>query len=202
MTLDFLVTSLIVVLLPGTGVIYTVSTGLSQGGRASALAAVGCTMGIVPYLCASIFGLAALLHTSALAFQGFKIIGVLYLAYLAWAMWRESGAIEFESGVRAGARQIAIRGFLINILNPKLSIFFLAFLPQFVAVDSVAAINQLLVLSAVFMLMTFIVFVCYGLLADRVRYVIRNSPKVLQGVQRVFAGVFVAMAMKLAVSER
>ena len=120
MTLDFLVTSLIVVLLPGTGVIYTVSTGLSQGGRASVLAAVGCTMGIVPHLCASIFGLAALLHTSALAFQGFKIIGVLYLAYLAWAMWRESGAIEFESGVRAGARQIAIRGFLINILNLSL----------------------------------------------------------------------------------
>ncbi len=202
MTLDFLVTSLIVVLLPGTGVIYTVSTGLSQGGRASALAAVGCTMGIVPYLCASIFGLAALLHTSALAFQGFKIIGVLYLAYLAWAMWRESGAIEFESGVRAGARQIAIRGFLINILNPKLSIFFLAFLPQFVAVDSGTALKQLLLLSGVFMLMTFVVFVCYGLLADRVRYFIRHSPQVLQGVQRIFAGVFVAMAVKLAVAER
>lgn len=202
MTLDFLVTSLIVVLLPGTGVIYTVSTGLSQGGRASVLAAAGCTMGIVPHLCASIFGLAALLHTSAMAFQLSKFIGVLYLAYLAWAMWRESGSIEFESGARAGAWQIVVRGFLINILNPKLSIFFLAFLPQFVAVDTAAAVNHLLLLSGVFMLMTFIVFVCYGLLADRVRYVIRNSPNVLQGVQRVFAGVFVAMAMKLAVSER
>ena len=202
MTLDFLVTSLIVVLLPGTGVIYTVSTGLSQGGRASVLAAAGCTMGIVPHLCASIFGLAALLHTSAMAFQLSKFIGVLYLAYLAWAMWRESGSIEFESGARASAWQIVVRGFLINILNPKLSIFFLAFLPQFVAVDTAAAVNHLLLLSGVFMLMTFIVFVCYGLLADRVRYVIRNSPNVLQGVQRVFAGVFVAMAMKLAVSER
>jgi threonine/homoserine/homoserine lactone efflux protein len=202
MTWEFLVTSLIVVVLPGTGVIYTVSTGLSQGGRASVLAATGCTAGIVPHLLASIFGLAALLHTSALAFQVLKIVGVLYLAYLAWAMWRESGEIELDSRTKGGSSQIVIRGFLINILNPKLSIFFLAFLPQFVPAESASAVSQLLWLSSVFMLMTFVVFVGYGLLADRVREFIRHSPAIIQGVQRAFAGLFVALAMKLAVSER
>ena len=203
MTTEFILTSLIVVLLPGTGVIYTVSTGLTQGGKASIWAAAGCTAGIVPHLCASIFGVAAILHTSALAFQVFKLLCVLYLAYLAWAMWQESGAIEFkskESDVNHG--KIAIRGFLINILNPKLSIFFLAFLPQFVPQSVATALPQLLVLSGVFMLMTFVVFIGYGLLANHVRSFITNSPRHLQNIQRVFSGLFVALGVKLALSER
>lgn len=203
MTTEFILTSLIVVLLPGTGVIYTVSTGLTQGGKASIFAAAGCTAGIVPHLCASIFGVAAILHTSALAFQVFKIFGVLYLGYLAWAMWQESGAIEFKSNdkdIRYG--KIATRGFLINILNPKLSIFFLAFLPQFVPQSVATALPQLLVLSGVFMLMTFVVFIGYGLLANHVRYFVANSPQHLQNIQRVFSGLFVALGVKLALSER
>ena len=130
---EFLVTSLIVVLVPGTGVIYTVSAGLFLGWRASIAAACGCTAGIIPHLSASILGLSAILHASALAFQGVKFAGAIYLLYLAWSMWRETGTLSFDApsdNQRAG--RIAIRGFLINILNPKLSIFFLAFLPQFV----------------------------------------------------------------------
>ncbi|MEM7379258.1 MAG: LysE family translocator, partial [Pseudomonadota bacterium] len=168
MTIEFLITSLIVVLLPGTGVIYTVSIGLSQGARASVAASLGCTLGIVPHLCASVFGVAAILHTSALAFQVFKVIGVVYLGYLAYVMWRESGTIEFRKTQRQALFQIAIRGLLINILNPKLSIFFLAFLPQFVPTGSANAVAVMLLLSAVFMLMTFVVFVGYGVLAGQV----------------------------------
>ena len=203
MTIEFIFTSLIVVLLPGTGVIYTVSTGLTQGGRASIYAAAGCTAGIVPHLCASIFGVAAILHTSGLAFQIFKIIGVLYLGYLAWAMWQESGAIEFKSKDKdTNFGKIALRGFLINILNPKLSIFFLAFLPQFVPQSVATALPRLLALSGVFMLMTLIVFIGYGLLANRVRYFVVNSPQHLQNTQRVLSGLFVALGFKLALSER
>ncbi|MCB1756466.1 MAG: LysE family translocator [Gammaproteobacteria bacterium] len=203
MIIEFLITSFIVVLMPGTGVIYTVSTGLTRGARASIFAAVGCTAGIIPHLVASVFGLAAILHASALAFQVFKVFGVLYLAYLAWVMWKESGSIAFHSSPgEAGFVKIAVRAFLINILNPKLSIFFLAFLPQFVPAGTESPVGHMLVLSGVFMLMTFVVFIGYGLLATQVRFYASNSPKLIQGMQRVFAGLFVALGARLAVMER
>ena len=127
---EFLVTSLIVVLLPGTGVLYTLSIGLVNGARASLFAALGCTLGIVPHLLASVMGLTAVMHTSSLAFQLLKFLGVAYLFYLAWMMWKESAVIEIHHEVKEKKLiSISVRGFLINILNPKLSIFFLAFLP-------------------------------------------------------------------------
>ena len=161
---EFLLTSLVVVLIPGTGVIYTVSTGLFSGGRASIAASLGCTCGIIPHLVASITGLAAILHMSAVAFQAVKFAGVAYLLFLAWNMWRETGAISFEKseGV-TGYRQIIVRGFLINILNPKLSIFFLAFLPQFVSPQTSSPLCQMLLLAGIFMLMTLAIFILYGL---------------------------------------
>jgi len=199
---EFLLTSLVVVLVPGTGVIYTVSTGLFRGGRASIAAAVGCTAGIVPHLTASILGLAAILHVSALAFQAVKYAGVVYLLYLAWSMWRETGGLQFDgSATRKGMRPIITRGFLINILNPKLSIFFLAFLPLFVAPTAASPTVQMLVLSAVFMVMTLVIFIFYGLLAGAVRRHVVNSPRVVTGLQRMFAAVFAALAVKLALTE-
>ena len=201
--IEFLITSLIVVLLPGTGVIYTVSTGLVRGKRASLFAALGCTAGIIPHLLASILGLAAVLHASSVAFQFVKILGVLYLAYLAWTMWRESSTLQFDD--KSDDRQlsqIALRGFLINILNPKLSIFFLAFLPQFVPSQTASPMLYMAALSLVFMAMTFIVFVFYGLCAHGVRTYIANSPQSLRWIQRAFAGVFLALGAKLAFVER
>lgn len=200
---EFLITSLIVVLMPGTGVIFTVSTGLTRGGKASLFAAIGCTGGILPHMIASVFGLAAILHTSALAFQGFKFLGVLYLAYLAWTMWRESGSIRFsEDCTDESHGKIVFRAFLLNILNPKLSIFFLAFLPQFVPAQAPSPVSYMLFLSAVFMLMTLVVFIAYGLLANRIRCYFSRSPKLFQKIQRVFAGLFVALGVKLAAMER
>jgi threonine/homoserine/homoserine lactone efflux protein len=166
MTIEFLITSLIVIVSPGTGVIYTLAAGLSRGARASVVAAFGCTLGIVPHMGAAILGLAALLHTSALAFQAFKWLGVAYLLYMAWGALRQGGAllVEGEIGARS-ALKVAIEAILINILNPKLSIFFFAFLPQFVAADEAHPIADMAMLSAVFMLLTFVVFVGYGFLA-------------------------------------
>ena len=202
MTVEFLVTSLIVVLLPGTGVIYTVSTGLSRGAVASIYAAIGCTVGIVPHLCASIFGVAAFLHASAVAFQVFKLIGVCYLVYLAWMMWKDSGEIAIADKQAGGHHRIAIQGALINVLNPKLSIFFLAFLPQFIPAGSEGALSHVLMLSGVFMLLTLVVFIGYGLFANQVRQFIVNSPALLRRIQKMFAGAFVLLAARLAAAER
>src|SRR3989454_11660654 len=167
---DFRVTSLIVGVSPGTGVLYALAAGLSRGSRASIVAAFGCTLGIVPHLAAAIMGLAALLHTSALAFQIFKYLGVAYLLFMAWSTLRESGALKVEKEVGArSAVQVTVTAILINILNPKLSIFFFAFLPQFVRADEPHPLSHMLALSAVFMLLTFAVFVGYGLFAASIR---------------------------------
>ena len=203
MTLEFLITSFIVVISPGTGVLYTLATGLSRGARASIVAAFGCTLGIVPHLAAAIMGLAALLHTSALAFQIFKYLGVAYLLFMAWSTLRESGALKVERQVGArSALQVTVTAILINILNPKLSIFFLAFLPQFISAGEPNALPRMLELSAVFMLMTFVVFVGYGLFAAAIRDHVISRPRVLTWMRRSFAAAFAALGAKLALADR
>jgi len=202
-SLEFLITSFIVIVSPGTGVLYTLAAGLSRGARASVVAAFGCTIGIVPHMAAAIMGLAALLHTSALAFETFKYLGVAYLLYMAWSTLRERGAlkVEKEVGTRS-AIQVTVTGILINILNPKLSIFFLAFLPQFVSADEPHPLLLMLAQSAVFMLLTFVVFVGYGLFAASIRSHVISRPRVLTWMRRVFAGAFAALGAKLALAER
>lgn len=208
MSTEFLLTSLVVVLIPGTGVIYTISTGIFLGWRASIAAAIGCTLGITPHLTASILGLSAILHMSALAFQVIKFLGVAYLFYMAWMMWKDTGAIKLDSNDNEGAGKttsfikIATRGFLINILNPKLSIFFLAFLPLFVDTGAGAAAMQLTLLALVFMLMTLAVFIVYGLFAGGVRKYISQSPTLVKRMQRTFAATFALLGAKLAVTEQ
>lgn len=200
---EFLITSLVVVLMPGTGVIYTISAGLFMGFRASIAAACGCTLGIVPHLLASILGLSALLHMSALAFQVLKYAGTAYLLYLAWSMWRVTGALKFDQQNQKNSMlQIAMKGFLINILNPKLSIFFLAFLPLFISADASSPVLHLLFLSAVFMTMTLCVFILYGVSAHSVRTHVVTSPKSILWLQRTFAAIFATLGAKLAMSDQ
>ncbi|MCG8553357.1 MAG: LysE family translocator [Desulfobacterales bacterium] len=200
---EFLITSLVVVLIPGTGVIYTVSTGLFLGWRASIAAAFGCTAGIIPHLSASILGLSAILHMSAVAFQAMKYAGGIYLLYLAWSMWRETGMLKFNSPSHKNSfRQITTRGFLINILNPKLSIFFLAFLPLFVSSNTSAPIFEMFLLSIVFMAMTLIVFILYGISANGIRRYVINSPRVITRLQRSFAAIFAVLGVKLAMTDQ
>ncbi|WP_430397716.1 LysE family translocator [Ferrovibrio sp.] len=205
MSLDYLIISLIVVATPGTGVVYTIAAGLGRGSRASVIAAFGCTLGIVPHMLAAITGLAALLHASALAFEIVKYLGVAYLLYMAWATWRERGAMSFSAQANGAPRsgwQITLDAVLVNILNPKLSIFFLAFLPQFIEANDPAPLGSMLLLSAVFMVMTFAVFAVYGLFAAAMRDHVLTRPRVMLWLRRTFAAAFVGLGVKLAVTER
>lgn len=203
MSIEFLLTSLIVVASPGTGVLYTLAAGLSRGARASLVAAFGCTLGIVPHMAAAITGLAALLHTSALAFEVIKYLGVAYLLYMAWQTLKETGALSVKTDVPVrNARQVIVESVLINILNPKLSIFFFAFLPQFVRTDDPAALPRMLELSLVFMAITFVIFVGYGLFAASVRNQVISRPRVMAWMRRSFAAAFVALGARLALTER
>lgn len=205
MTPEFLITSLIVVASPGTGVLLTLAAGLSQGARASAITAFGCTLGIVPHMAAAVLGLAALLHTSAVAFQGLKILGVLYLLYMAWATLKEQGALSVRTETEAArlpAGRMILRAVLVNVLNPKLSIFFLAFLPQFVSDADPQPLARMLELGGVFMALTFAVFVVYGLFAAAVRDQVVSRPRVMAWMRRSFAAAFAALGAKLALAER
>ena len=203
MSYEFLLTSLIVVATPGTGVLYTMAAGLSRGARASVTAAIGCTLGIIPHMMAAITGLAALLHTSAMAFQILKYLGVVYLLYMAWSTRRDKGALSVEDDTAPrSATKVIVSGILINILNPKLTIFFFAFLPQFVSANEANAFLRMAELSSAFMLLTFVVFVGYGTFAAVIRNHVISRPRVLTWMRRVFAGAFVALAARLAFTDR
>lgn len=198
-SLQFLLTALVVVVAPGTGVIYTLAIGLGQGRPAAFAAAFGCTIGIVPHLAAATLGLAALLHTSALLFQIVKFAGVAYLLYLAWQALKEGGALAIQPATaEPQLHRIALRGALINVLNPKLSIFFLALLPPFLSGDPATATAEMMTLGLVFMAMTFACFLLYGAFAARARDWILGSARVMLWLNRSFAALFAALAGRLA----
>jgi len=203
MSVQLLITSFVVVISPGTGVLYTLATAISRGSRASVVAAVGCTLGIVPQMAAAIFGLAALLNASAVAFQTVKYLGVAYLVYLAWSTLRERGAlaVKRETGSQSAVQTIGT-AILINLLNPKLTVFFFAFLPQFVSANDEHPVTQMLLLSLVFMVMTLVVFIAYGLLASAARERILSRPRVMTWMRRTFAIAFAGLAARLALANR
>lgn len=203
MSIEFLLTTLVIVASPGTGAIYTLAAGLSGGVRASLVAACGCTLGSVPHMIAAISGLAALLHTSAAAFQILKWLGVVYLLCMAWSMFRQRGVLRIDGDpIVKSDRQVIGSAILINLLNPKLSIFFFAFLPQFVAVGEASPITLMLRLSLVFVAVTFIIFAAYGVFAAYLRRHIVSNPIVQRWMQRSFAAAFGALAAQLALGTK
>ena len=200
---EFLLTSLVLVVSPGTGALHTISTGLGRGGKMSVVAAFACTLGIVPHLLAAMMGLAALLHTSALLFNIVKYAGVAYLLFMAWQTMKENGALKVDGNKQPhSALRVIIDGVLVNLLNPKLTIFFVAFLPQFVAASSTAPLSEMVILSAVFMAMTFVVFALYGLFAALMRDQVISRPNIMNWMRRLFALAFVALAARLALQQK
>jgi threonine/homoserine/homoserine lactone efflux protein len=200
---EFLLASLVVVLIPGTGVIYTITTGLTLKWRASIAAAIGCTLGIVPHILASILGLSALLDMSAQVFSALKMAGAMYLLYLAWNMWREAGTLEInKKSTETSAAQIITKAIAINLLNPKLTIFFFAFLPLFVSKNSSSPTMEMITLSTVFMGMTFFIFALYGILASGISAYLINSSRAVKRLQQAFAVILATFAVKLALSEK
>ena len=200
---EFLLTSLIVVLIPGTGVVYTITTGLTLKWRASLAAALGCTLGIVPHILASILGLSALLNMSAQVFSFLKLAGAAYLLYLAWTMWQEAGTPDLhKQNTETSLSKIILKAIAINLLNPKLTIFFLAFLPLFVSKNSSSPTLEMIMLSLVFMGITLLVFALYGILASGISAYVSKSTNLAKRVQQAFALILAGFAIKLAFTEK
>jgi threonine/homoserine/homoserine lactone efflux protein len=203
MSTAFLITALVIVATPGTGALFTIAAGLARGTRASILAAFACTLGTVPHMIAAITGLAAVLHASGMAFQTIKYLGVAYLLWMAWSTWHDTGALRVEDAPRAGSRRaVIVSGITVNLLNPKLTIFFFAFLPQFVPATTPHATWHMLLLSGVFMAMTFLVFALYGVVAGVLRDRVLSRPRLVDRIRKTFAASFAVLGARLAVETR
>ncbi len=201
MSTSFFVTSLILALVPGTGVIYTITTSLSGSRRQAVLAALGCTLGIVPHILAAILGISAVLNTGAQVYRIIRIIGILYLLYLGVGLLRSKHKIDVS--VQSKEKPFAVIGkaILLNLLNPKLTLFFFSFLPQFIEPGSLSARLDMVTLSIAFMGITFVVFCLYGLVANAFRAAIVKSPVLLQRIQQGFGLILIGFAGKLALEK-
>ncbi|MCI9859150.1 LysE family translocator [Microbacterium proteolyticum] len=203
MSIAFLLTTLIVVATPGTGAVYSIAAGLSRGTKAGIIAAFGCTLGVIPHMVAAITGLAAILNASAIAFQTIKWLGVAYLLYLAWQTFRDKSPIDVDASSAPVSFWRVIRtAVLINLLNPKLTIFFFAFLPQFVPVGEANGMWHMVWLSLVFMALTFVVFAIYGVFAATMRSHVITRPRVMAWLRRTFAATYVLLGGRLALETR
>jgi len=200
---SFLATALVVALIPGTGVLYTISVSLTRKAGAGVAAAIGCTLGIVPHIAACALGLSALMNAGARAFMAIRYLGAAYLLYLAWKTWVTAGAIAAdESGRGDSYLQIAAKGIALNLLNPKLTLFFFAFIPQFARPDSAHFGADMAAVSAAFMAVTLFVFVAYGALARFASGYLLGAKDAMKTVERGFALAFAALAAKLAFGEK
>jgi threonine/homoserine/homoserine lactone efflux protein len=201
---EFLATSAVVALVPGTGVVYTVSSSLGGGGRRGLLAAAGCTLGIVPHLVAAMLGLSGVMQAGAVAFEVVRWAGVAYLVVMGVGMLRESGGLRLDdrpAGPPEPPDAVVRRAVLLNLLNPKLTVFFLAFLPQFLATPPGLLDPRLLGLGAVFMATTLAVFAGYAWLGATVRERVLGAPGVVRWIQRSMGALVVGFAARLAVSD-
>lgn len=205
---EFLATSAVVVAVPGTGVVYTVSCALGGGWRAGALAATGCTLGIVPHLGAAVVGVSGLMHAGATLFEIVRWIGVAYLVVMGLSMMRGGGALRVApdrtvdgAAASGGGGAIVGRGIALNLLNPKLTVFFLAFLPQFL--DAPTTFDPRLVgLGLVFMAITLIGFLAYAAAGATFRDRVLAEPRVVEWAQRTLGVVLVGFAARLATIDR
>jgi threonine/homoserine/homoserine lactone efflux protein len=201
MTIAFLLTTLVVVLTPGTGLVYTLSTALAAGRRAGLAAALGCTISLVPHLVAALTGLAAVLRAGTPAFRAVTWLGVAYLLWMAWAALRDRTPLAVDDGRPPRPTGRVIRdGVLMNLLNPKVTVFFVAFLPQFVPPDAPAATGRMLLHGLVFMLATLAAFAGFAVLAGALRRRVLERPRLTALLRHGFAGSFLALGLGLALS--
>lgn len=198
MTPEFLLTAFIVCVTPGIGVVYTLSVTLGGGARAGIWATIGCTLATVFHLIVALAGLAAVLHTSALLFQTVKYAGVAYLLWMAWAVLQSTGTMAVQAANGGSPARLVGRGILLNILNPKLPLFFVAFLPQFMPAGDATSLSAMVELGAGFTAMTFVTFLLYVGLAASGRETVLASPRLLTAMRRIFAASFATLGARLA----
>lgn len=204
MSVEFLLTSLVVVLVPGTGVVYTISSSIGGGRRRGLIAAVGCTLGIVPHMLAAMLGLSGIMQAGSVVFEAVRWAGIVYLAFMGLTMIRDAGtaSLDGEAAPAEPAGAVVWRGILLNVLNPKLTLFFFAFLPQFLDASPGPFDAGMILLGGVFMLMTLVVFAVYALASAAARDLVLSAPAVHRWAERAFGAILIGFAARLALTDR
>jgi threonine/homoserine/homoserine lactone efflux protein len=207
MSVEFLLTSLVVVLIPGTGVVYTVSSSIGGGWRRGLFAAIGCTLGIVPHMLAAMLGLSAIMQAGSVVFEAVRWAGVAYLIFMGVSMIREGGTLQLDDHddrcFSIGSMGVVVRrAILLNLLNPKLTMFFFAFLPQFLDTPPGLLDARLIGLGGIFMLMTLAVFAVYAYASAAIRDRVLGAPVIRRWLQRSLGTLLIGFAARLAVTDR
>jgi threonine/homoserine/homoserine lactone efflux protein len=203
----FVVASVLLILAPGPDIIFLVSQSVTYGPRAGFLTGLGLACGNLVHTLLAALGISVVFRASPVAFQGLKIAGVLYLLYLAWKAVRTRAPAPPGPGQPSAseaprpAASLFLRGVLMNVLNPKVALFFLAFLPQFVTPASGPIWAQMLLYGVIFTLLVIVIFGAIGLLAGHVTRRIGSRwmrPGAASRGRWLVAGVYAALAARLA----
>jgi threonine/homoserine/homoserine lactone efflux protein len=200
----FVGASLALLMTPGPAVLYIVTRSIGRGRRAGLVSVLGICTGTLVHVVAAALGLSALLVSSALAFNIVRWLGALYLVVLGirTLLDRDGLSIDVADQGTDDLHGVFMQGVIVNVLNPHTALFFFAFLPQFVSTEEPHALSRMLELSGVFMLLTFVVFLGYGVFAASVRNHIISRPRVLTWMRRSFAAAFAGLGLKLALADR
>ena len=201
--LAFIGASVILTLMPGPDIIFVITLSITQGKKSGILTALGLVTGLIVHTTAAALGLSIILYESALAFQIVKYLGAAYLIYLGIIAIRErnKNALQINRNAKYENKKLYRRGILMNILNPKVSLFFLAFLPQFVSADSSNVSLEMMFLGIIFMVQAIIVFTIVSILAHKLSEKIVKNPKVVKVINWVKASVFLIIGIQIAISD-
>jgi len=200
----FLGASMALTLAPGPDNIFVVTTGITRGRRAAIITALGMVSGISVHTLAAAAGISAIFYSSTLAFRTVKFAGAAYLLFLAWKALRERGPLGSPAAQtsRLSGGALYRRGLLMNVLNPKVALFFLAFLPQFTTPAETSLGLQMVWLGALFMLQAAILFTAIGYFSGRLGEFFLGRPRVARGFSWVAASIFASLGVRLALTER
>lgn len=194
----FVIASALLSIAPGPDNIFVLTQSALYGKKSGVLVTLGLCTGLIFHTTAVAFGVAAIFHTSIVAFTVLKVIGALYLAYLAWqAFLASSRSLQSRGSNLRSNGALYFRGIVMNITNPKVSIFFLAFLPQFVSPDHGPLASQIFLLGGVFICVALVIFSAIAVLAGALGAWLHNSPKAQVYLNRIAGAVFAGLALKL-----
>ena len=202
MSLEFLAVSMFLAMIPGTGVIFTLACSMAHGLRGAVWGAVAGAVGVIPHLLAASIGLSTLLIAFPLAYDGLRILGGCYLIWLACQAWRQRHDSFDVGGVQTSGSGIVLKGAMINLLNPKLTLFFVSFLPQFVPAQDPAPGLTMGLMGLVLVVQTFVVFFGYGAAAAWLGGTIRARPRIMQRVHESVAVVFAGLGLRVILGAR
>jgi threonine/homoserine/homoserine lactone efflux protein len=200
--LGYLCASVALTVSPGPDNIFVITQGITRGRKAAIVTALGMCSGISVHTTAAALGISAIFYSSAVAFNLVKYAGALYLLYLAWKTFRSRSAFALSTALDLPAAALFRRGFIMNVLNPKVALFFLAFLPQFVAPAAGHLPLQMLLLGAIFMLQAVAIFSLIGWFSGVIGKQLQTRPRIAKYFDWLTSGVFASLGVKLALAER